>query len=213
MMRPAAASDTAMWPLQPEPLARPQQWQPMEETSWPAAIPEPVPVARNIDRPAASFATDSSRSSSGDYGNSRSSADFTTIRSDAAAGRPTNEVRRPAPAASPPAPPPAPSSTDEHNLAEMAHRLEAALRRPPAANQASETAKPAPAPEPMARHAAADHARPLPEPRHAPVEPKPLDLRLPDQKPPLPKQQGSKSVYDSLEQEMASLLGRPSGKS
>jgi hypothetical protein len=226
MMRPAAASETAMWPLQPEPLGRPQ-WQPMDEAAWPAVVaPVPEPTARNGDRPAAGFVPDPSRGGPGEY-TSRPSPDFTPIRSDVAAGRPANEVRRPAPAATPmaPPPPPAPTPSDEQNLAEMAHRLEAALRRPPAAAPPSgDAAMAKPVSEPMARpappdhaaaagrHAAADFSRPLPEPKHALADPKVQDLKFPDQKPAGLKPQGSKSVYDSLEQEMASLLGRPSGK-
>lgn len=76
----------------------------------------------------------------------------------------------------PPAPPPAPAaapSSAEQNLAEMAQRLEAALRRP-----AGETAAPPVAPEPPAPPAPAKPA----------VE---------------------KTSFENLEDEMASLLGRP----
>jgi hypothetical protein len=73
----------------------------------------------------------------------------------------------------------------EQNLAEMAHRLESALQRP------RKAAEPEPAPP------AAPRAEPAPaEPKAARPEPKPAP----------------KPAFDSLEQEMASLLGRPSGK-
>ena len=103
-------------------------------------------------------------------------------------------VRGPAPerAAAPPPPPPIPQtpqtpqpsqSTADQNLAEMAQRLEAALRRP-----AGETAAPPVAPETPA-------ARP---PRsETPAEP------------PAPQ----KSGFENLEDEMASLLGRPKNPS
>jgi flagellar protein FliO/FliZ len=83
----------------------------------------------------------------------------------------------------PPIPQPPPQSTADQNLAEMAQRLEAALRRP-----AGETAAPPVAPETPA-------ARP---PRsETPAEP------------PAPQ----KSGFENLEDEMASLLGRPKNPS
>ena len=89
----------------------------------------------------------------------------------------------PAPPAPPPPPaPPAPSSADQ-NLAEMAQRLEAALRRP------AEPVAPPVAPEtPPARNARS-------EPPAAPT--------------PAPQ----KSGFENLEDEMASLLGRPKNPS
>jgi flagellar protein FliO/FliZ len=73
----------------------------------------------------------------------------------------------------------------------MAHRLEAALRRPGA---------PAPAPAPEA-------APPAPSTRGArPAEPK-LAASRADVKP-----NKSTTLYENLEQEMASLLGRPPNK-
>ena len=87
----------------------------------------------------------------------------------------------PPPAPPPPAPPsaPAPSSADQ-NLAEMAQRLEAALRRP------AEPVAPPVAPEtPPARPSRSETPAPVPAP------------------PP------QKSGFENLEDEMASLLGRP----
>ncbi|MFH1344983.1 MAG: flagellar biosynthetic protein FliO [Pseudomonadota bacterium] len=97
--------------------------------------------------------------------------------------------RAPAPeravAPPPPAPPPPPSaqSSADQNLAEMAQRLEAALRRP-----ANETVAPPVAPEPPQGR---------PAPRSEPVAP------------PAP----AKSGFENLEDEMASLLGRPKNPS
>ncbi|MBR0957429.1 flagellar biosynthetic protein FliO [Bradyrhizobium japonicum] len=90
-----------------------------------------------------------------------------------------------APPVSPPAPAAAPSSA-EQNLAEMAQRLEAALRRP-----AGETVAPPVAPEP-----------PPAPPRAARSEPP---------APPAPpaKPAAEKTSFENLEDEMASLLGRP----
>ncbi|WP_316233492.1 flagellar biosynthetic protein FliO [Bradyrhizobium sp. SZCCHNPS2010] len=109
----------------------------------------------------------------------------------------TREVPRPAPlraaeraperpAVAPPPPPPSPPTpaappqqSAEANLAEMAQRLEAALRRP--------------AGEPPAPTAAAQEPPARPAARNEPVAPA---------APP-------KSSFENLEDEMASLLGRP----
>lgn len=85
----------------------------------------------------------------------------------------------------PPPPTPAPSSA-EQNLAEMAQRLEAALRRP-----AGETAAPPVAPEPPAPPPRAARSEP-PAPPAAPAKPA-----------------AEKTSFENLEDEMASLLGRP----
>ena len=85
----------------------------------------------------------------------------------------------------PPPPAPAMSSADQ-NLAEMAQRLEAALRRPP-----GEPVAPPVAPEPPVVRAV---------PRNEPPAP-----------PPAPA--AAKSGFDNLEDEMASLLGRPKNPS
>jgi hypothetical protein len=113
-----------------------------------------------------------------------------------------------------PAPAPAPAAAEtgpsiDQSLAEMAHKLEAALRKPkperaPAAPNASAPAAEA-APDADAPAAAAP-APPAPAARpNRPAEAKPA---RPDPKQPNP----GKALYDSLEQEMASLLGRPTAK-
>jgi hypothetical protein len=126
------------------------------------------------------------------------------------------EVRR-APPATPPAPtPPAPtppvSESDEQNLADMAQQLESALQRP------RPTAEP-PAPvtartvevrvaAPVARAEAAPPPRPEPNPGANPgVKPVAKPVAKPTAQP------AAKAGSDNLEQEMASLLGRRSGKS
>ncbi len=87
----------------------------------------------------------------------------------------------------PPVPPAAAApSSAEQNLAEMAQRLEAALRRP-----AGETVAPPVAPEPPAAPARAARNEP-PSPPPPPVRPAP-----------------EKTSFENLEDEMASLLGRP----
>jgi hypothetical protein len=90
-------------------------------------------------------------------------------------------IRAPERAAAP-LPPPSPAiSAADQNLAEMAQRLEAALRRP-----AGDTVAPPVAPEPPP-------ARARSEPSIAP----PVAAPSP------------KSGFENLEDEMASLLGRP----
>jgi len=100
--------------------------------------------------------------------------------------KPTARAERPA---APPPPPPSqspPLSAADQNLAEMAQRLEAALRRP-----AGDTVAPPVAPEPPAARPAARSEPPTPPPAAPP----------------------SKSGFDNLEDEMASLLGRPKNPS
>ncbi|MET0674687.1 MAG: flagellar biosynthetic protein FliO [Bradyrhizobium sp.] len=96
-------------------------------------------------------------------------------------------VRAPERAASPPPPPPPPPapppSSADQNLAEMAQRLEAALRRPA---------------EPVAPPVA-------PETAPAP--------RVPRSELPPPPPAPQKSGFENLEDEMASLLGRPKNPS
>ncbi|QDP20939.1 flagellar biosynthetic protein FliO [Bradyrhizobium cosmicum] len=111
---------------------------------------------------------------------------------------PVRAERAPAPPPPPPPVPQAPSvpappalapaapSSAEQNLAEMAQRLEAALRRP-----AGETVAPPVAPEP-----------PAPPPRVARSEP-------PTPPAPPAKPAVEKTSFENLEDEMASLLGRP----
>jgi hypothetical protein len=94
-------------------------------------------------------------------------------------------ARAPERAAVPPPPPPppapAPSSADQ-NLAEMAQRLEAALRRPA-------------------------------EPVAPPVAPETPPARTARSEPPVPAPAPQKSGFENLEDEMASLLGRPKNPS
>jgi hypothetical protein len=92
---------------------------------------------------------------------------------------PKPEIRAPQPAA-------AATSSDDQNLADMAQRLEAALRRP-----GGPLATPAAAPAPAVKPVAEKPVAPAPEKKPAPK---------PD------------NVFGSLEEEMASLLGRPPGK-
>jgi flagellar protein FliO/FliZ len=94
--------------------------------------------------------------------------------------------RAAAPPPPPPPPPPQPQPSADQNLAEMAQRLEAALRRP--AGEPSEPRVGAP-----------------------PVAPEPPPARAPRNEPSMapPVAAPAKSGFENLEDEMASLLGRP----
>jgi flagellar protein FliO/FliZ len=99
-----------------------------------------------------------------------------------------------------PAPPPIDPSAADQSLAEMAQRLEAALRKPKAPDLRA-----APAADDAAEPAEEQVAAPPPPPRAArSAEAKPARAE--------PKPKEGKALYDTLEQEMASLLGRPPSK-
>ena len=202
----------AAWPAEPElePAPRPTRTPsapaspPVEkEASWPAppqpasrAAPETPARTQSPDR-LAGLAADLSRNLPGEP-------------EAPAAPRRSAEIRRP-----PPTPVQPLAESEEQNLAEMAHRLESALNRPrppsePAVEPAARvsggdtTASPAAEPRP------ATEPRLGPEPRPLRVEPRPARV---EQRPVRPEPKpASKPAFDSLEQEMASLLGRPSGK-
>jgi flagellar biogenesis protein FliO len=102
---------------------------------------------------------------------------------------------RPAPAKAEPVPTLA--SSEEQNLADMAQRLEAALRRPLSAGTQRPTVTPAPAP-------AQRPAAPAPAPqRPAAATPQPT--------PTAPRSDAQ--TYENLQREMANLLGRQPGSS
>jgi flagellar protein FliO/FliZ len=114
----------------------------------------------------------------------------TARQSEAPKAPPLRAAERPAaPPPPPPVPAPAPQPSADQNLAEMAQRLEAALRRP-----AAEAMAPPVAPEPPPGRAA---------PR---AEPSPAAAAPPQAVP-------AKTSFENLEDEMASLLGRPKSQS
>jgi len=104
---------------------------------------------------------------------------------DAAKTPPMRAPERPIVTPPPPPPPPPPAANADQNLAEMAQRLEAALRRP-----GGDPASPPVAPEPP---------------------PPPTRAQRPEPVPPAPP--SPKSTFENLEDEMASLLGRPKSSS
>jgi hypothetical protein len=195
------------WPLQPTseptpvPAPRPYRSQATEE---PWHAPEPGARARPAD---------------GLTGQNLTGQNLTGLAAEL-----STRLNSPEPGAQPPriepalrvnaapqvTPEPAPAAAqNDHNLAEMAQQLEAALRRTPETR--------APVTDPLAVQA---NARPPARDYKARVEPKfdsKFDTKF-DSKPeprldsPAPAAPG-KNLYDNLEEEMASLLGRPSGKS
>jgi flagellar protein FliO/FliZ len=180
---PDSASNGS-WPLQPEPApggssSRVARSDAEERDSWPLSSEPEAPA--------------------------RASRDTLTALHDELSSRPVALPRRPnsRPLSSEPrmssAPSPAagPGAAVDQSLAEMAHRLEAALR------------KPTPKPD------TARDARPASMPRSTTsAEPNPLDDlgTTPPGAPDMRQPNAGKMLYDSLEQEMASLLGRPTGK-
>jgi hypothetical protein len=171
--RPAQLEDATSWPLQPDPGPRSR---PAEETPQWIAPAEPT-------RPRAS---DALAGLAADLSASRPMPQSSLAR--AAPAEPARNVTPPLGA---PAEAPAPSAADQ-NLAEMAFRLEAALRRPGVGTAAE----------------LRSGAKPPPEIMGGPAGPnKPPAPSSPEAKPPQ-----AKSPYGSLEQEMASLLSRPPGK-
>lgn len=189
------ASVENAWPLQPlgepAPAAPPRGYRAVvTEEPWLA----PEPGAR--PRPAETFAPPELPP--------RIAPDF--------AAAPARHEPAPRPAA-PVAAEPAPAAQTDHNLAEMAQQLEAALRRAPMPEGRPPVTDPlaatphakagAPAREPKTRVEPKFEAKPEPKMEPAPeVKPEPKSELGPGRK-----------LYDNLEEEMASLLGRPPGKS
>jgi flagellar protein FliO/FliZ len=104
------------------------------------------------------------------------------------------------------------SQADENNLAEMAQRLEAALRRPTQPVEPPPPPPPPAAPPPAARPAAAPTSRAaayFETPRAAAREPPPIppsELKI------LSGPAKGEPPFESLEDEMAKMLGRTPGK-
>jgi len=214
--RAVAVAEGSMWPLQPEPAApaapmpgaRPQRppvqdepapWQTQSEPPPPPALaPRPLRPAN----PLAGLAAELARGPAQPEMN----APPRLPRPTQSEREPARERQRLEPRVEPrpePKSEPSPAATNEQsfasaadqNIAEMAHRLEAALRHPPRSKEprAAESTSPPDAAAPQIS----------PEPRPSPPQSETKSANG-EQKPAPPK-----SLYDSLEQEMASLLGRP----
>lgn len=226
------APSNGSWPLQPEPAgaasppapprraprAEPTQ---EEQRSFPPPPPPEISPPRPPREALAALAEDLGTGSSVPPPplRNRAAGPIRPPQSDPR-GEARPEPRMPAPSVDTEAP-----SAVDQNLAEMAQRLEAALRKPKTV-EARETAPPvAPAiPAPLTaapsappRDPTADVAKatepPAPPPPPSPP-PLPRALRPAEAGPPrpAPKTKEGRAIYDTLEQEMASLLGRPPGK-
>jgi hypothetical protein len=203
----AVPLDDAAW-LQPEPAARPTRAAtrpaPLEDTTaWslqPEQAPPPAPVAPAV--PAA--AKQRSRASDALAG---LAAELNVRPAEPAVPTPPPPAPRAAPAvaAKPAAPAPAAAAAD-NNLADMASRLEAALKRPAPAT-APRPAAPAPRAAPPV---AATPAAPAKAPEAAPVVAPPVAEKAPE--PAAAPEKQPDNVFGSIEEEMANLLGRPAGK-
>jgi flagellar protein FliO/FliZ len=90
-----------------------------------------------------------------------------------------------------------PGRAVDQSLAEMAHRLEAALRKPAAKPDTGRDVRP------ISTLRSAAPAEPTLLDDLSATPPRAVEIRQPN---------AGKMLYDSLEQEMASLLGRPTGK-
>ncbi len=236
--RAMPAAEGNMWPLAPEPAFRP-----IRPNDRPIApVPDELPLQPQTEAPPP-------RSQTAD----RLSGLAAELARSAARPEP---APRPAPAGTEAKrqPPPLDPPLDERNLAAMANRLEAALRRPgPTTRDAAEPGAreprmpssadlggapparrplgepraplgerlpPRPAPRPPAAPAQSTSAPSMPaapaEPAPAPAEMQQAPASEPQAPAPSPaakcEEPAGKTAYESLEQEMASLLGRPPGK-
>ena len=209
---PEAASDES-WPLQPDSPAtlvqssslgrRVSRIEPISEEPVIAPLPRPEPTPRP-QREALTALAD----------------DLSAVVLPTAPASPPPPRSRPAPLtrsqpaeprsehrAEPPRLPMGQPAADpgaaDQSLAEMAQRLEAALRKPKTSEP--RTSPPSAAPAEDADGAEEQAAAPPPPPRAArPTEAKPARAEA--------KPKEGKALYDTLEQEMASLLGRPANK-
>lgn len=254
IVRAAGARDTGR-PGVTEPGARTT---PPLETAWPLQpVNEPPPVAPVATPRYRSNATDEPWLPPEPGARPRPSDSLTGMASEFSTKVNTPEyvpppVRHEPPHAVPPSPAaPSAAQSNEQNLADMAHQLEAALRRAPAPEHRPPVTDPLAMPAPPVREfkprvepKAETRFEPRPDVNPEPrfeqrfepkaetrfepkvelkpeikIEPKleakfdtrPERASAPKVEPPKPEP-AERSLYDNLEEEMASLLGRPPGK-
>jgi flagellar protein FliO/FliZ len=237
IVRAAGNREVTREPGRNEPAAR---GAPSQNDSWPLApINEPAPAAAAA-RSYRQQATEEPWHAPEPGARARPADSLTGLAAELSTRLNPPEAARAEPpprvVAAPPLPPePAPAPQTDHNLAEMAQQLEAALRRPPE-NRAPVTDPLAAAPRPPQRDyklrvdprlepkfdmKSEPKADPRPEPKFEPkIEPK-FEPKLETKSEPKFEQRSEprldappqgKAAFDNLEEEMASLLGRPSGK-
>jgi flagellar protein FliO/FliZ len=174
------SAGSGSWPLQPEPVggsvSRAARGEP--EEAWPQPSQPEAPVRPN--RETLSALHDELSSRPVPLPRSRSQANPRPLSSEPRMSSAQPAVTEPGEAV-------------DQSLAEMAHRLEAALRKPSAKPDA----------RPMSLPRSATQAEPDPLDALGTTPPRAAESRQPN---------AGKMLYDSLEQEMASLLGRPTGK-
>ncbi len=213
---PLPESGNGSWPLQPEPIGpspRPgPRIEPDEQPGWPLPQHGEAPPARPARETLAAIADEIAarpipppRNRAGGAVRPRPVEPRIEQR-----GEPRPEPRpEPRMPQNQGGPDPQAVAAADQNLAEMAHRLEAALRKPkpPAEGRMPPPVivPPAPLPEDGVDAEGAEAAARPPRPAR-PAEEKPAIAQAEGK----PKE--GKALYDSLEQEMASLLGRPAGK-
>jgi flagellar protein FliO/FliZ len=193
------------WPLQPESTAPSRRVSRIEsaadETN---SLPPPIEPPSRTREPLATLADDLAANPLAP------TAPSTPINPAPPRGRSTPpgrplpaESQRPDPrAATQPTSPEAIAAADK-TLAEMAQRLEAALRKPKAGDAT---------PSAGARGATSEQIPGLDAPTPAPAQPTPMrPLRPVETKTARPGSEG-KAIYETLEQEMANLLGRQPSK-
>lgn len=215
----AVPLDEPAWPAQPEPAQRPTRAAtrpaPLEDTTAWSLQPELTPPSPPIAPPAPAPAKSRSRASDALAGlaaelNVRPAEPVAPMPPATPAPR-APSIETPRPAARPaPAAAAADSNSADNNLADMASRLEAALKRP----------APAPAPRPAApapRAAPSVAVTPPPArtPEIAPTIAPPIAEKAPEPAPvsEKPAEKSVDNIFGSIEEEMANLLGRPGGKS
>jgi hypothetical protein len=220
---PLPESGGGAWPLQPDanggsrPGARPEAQDDVAGRAQPqpggrqrdtlAALADELstrtaPPARNRGNPAEPPRQDQRQDQRQD-----ARQDQREQRQEGQRAEPRLEPRKPlqAPAASSPAPAIAGGNSEgaagDQNLADMAQRLEAALRKPGGEARAPANQRPAASPDQAAR----GDTLQAPPPRN--VRGSEQRAAAPDANKP---GQNKTAIYDTLEQEMANLLGRPS---
>jgi flagellar protein FliO/FliZ len=226
IVRAAGAREVAREPARVAMPAEPSSRMAPVENGWPLQpVNEPSPIT--TPRPLRAAATDEPWHSPEPGARPRPAESLTNLAAELSTKlnppeQPLPPSIRPEPRVSAPPPAqPAPTPQSDQNLAAMAQQLEAALRRPAAPEGrppvTDALAAPASKAPPHARE-----VKPRAEPRvEAPPEPPPMPRPEPRvevraEPKPAPKLEAAgapKDVYDSLEEEMASLLGRPPGKS
>jgi hypothetical protein len=209
---PLPDSGSGSWPLQPEANggSRPGTRPDAQHGDLPGR-PQPEPGPRQRDTLAALADELSTRitpptpRNRGNVGEPPRPEQRQDQRQDQRA-EPRLEPRRPAQPAAPASQPPSIAAGSGEvaaggDLADMAQRLEAALRKPAGeARPGASPARPAATPDPSARN---DSPPPAPRnPRASEQQPAPDEVNKPNQ--------NKTAIYDTLEQEMANLLGRPS---